>query len=242
VSESLGGVNLVIECGVATITLDRPGKHNALTLAMQAQLADAVAAVGADDQVRAVVLHGEGRSFCAGVDIREAKPPAPSTQRGLWQRERDNMLARIGALPVPVIAAVQGHALGRGLDLVLAADLRFVTPSALLGYPEVERGMIVGGGGPRRLARLIGEARAAEMLLCGTAVDGASAHAWGLASWLVAEEDLLQQAQSLAQTLATRPGPAMYLAKATIRQGAEVSAAAGAWTDSAFNLLGISER
>lgn len=236
-----GAVRVVVDEGVATITLDRPAKRNALTAAMQRELAEAVRTVGADDSARVLVLRGEGRSFCAGVDIKEPKVAAPSRPRAMWQREVGNILAALTALPVPVIAAVRGHALGRGLDLVVAADLRIVAPSARLGYPEIARGMIVGGGGPRRLARLIGESRAAELLLCGTTMDSSAALECGLATRSATEEQLDEVADACARDLAKLPALALYMAKTTLRQSAEVSAAAGAWTDSAFNVLGLSE-
>lgn len=237
-----GTVRYAVEDGVATITIDRPDKHNALTAAMQRELSDLVIRAGEDDSVGAVLLHGAGRSFCAGVDVKEQRGPVKESRaRGLWHRDVGSITAAIAAIPIPVIAAIRGHALGRGFDLAVAADIRIVAPSARFAYPEVARGMIVGGGGPRRLARLIGESRTADLLLSGARMDADTALASGFAT-RSADEDLLEsEAYTLAKSLAEQPSLALYAAKATLRQSGDVSAAAGAWTDSALNVLGLRE-
>lgn len=232
---------LDIQGGVATMTFDRPAKHNALNSQMRSDLLTSLQAIGADSGVRALVLAGKGPSFCAGQDVKERKKPSESKRAALWGRERDNLGAVIASLPVPVIAALHGNVLGRGLDLAVAADLRIATPTAKLAYPEVERGMVVGGGGARRLARLIGESRAAEVLLCGTAIDGITAHQWGLVTRLAEEEQLVESALALASRLASLPATALYMAKATLRSSFEVPSSVGAWTDSALNVLGLQD-
>lgn len=230
-----------VKDGVGLLTLDRPAKHNALSTRMRSTLLEILEAIGTDNSVRVVVLRGNGPSFCAGVDIKEARPPEPSKRNALWTREHDNLGAAIGCLPVPVVAVLRGNVLGRGLDLALAADLRIGTPEARLAYPEVERGMIVGGGGARRLVRLVGESRAMDMVLCGKILDGRTAHEWGLVTRLVDDSELEEAALALAYRLAKQPALATYMAKVTVRSALDASAAVGAWTDSAFNVLGLSE-
>ena len=235
-----GSAKILVENvdGVVTITLNRPEKHNALDSEMRRDLIDAMARLGRDATVTALVLRGAGKSFCSGQDMREPKAAVTSRRATLWAKEQDNLARTLGELPVPVVAALHGNVIGRGLDLALAADLRLVTPMAGLCYPEVEHGMVLSGGGMRRLVRLIGESRASEMMLCGTNVDGRTAHEWGLATRVVEEDDLDNHAHDLARELASRPPLAFYLAKTAVRSAFEGSAATGAWTDTAFNVLG----
>lgn len=224
--------------GVATVTMNRPEKHNALDSEMRRRLIEELTRLGRDSSVTALVLRGSGRSFCSGQDMREPKAPVTSRRVALWAKEQDNLARLLGELPFPVVAALHGNVIGRGLDLALATDVRLVTPTAQLCYPEIEHGMVLSGGGMRRLVRLIGESRASELMLCGTRIEGRTAHEWGLATRLVDENDLDSHAHDLARELAGRPPLAFYLAKIAIRSAFEGSAATGAWTDTAFNVLG----
>lgn len=224
--------------GIVTITMNRSEKHNALDGEMRRDLFDALARLGRDATVTALVLRGAGKSFCSGQDLREPKQPVTSRRAALWAKEQDNLARILGELPFPVVAALHGNVMGRGLDLALAADLRMVTPTARLCFPEIEHGMVLSGGGMRRLVRLVGESRASEMMLCGTRIEGRTAYKWGLATRLADEDDLEHDAHDLARELAARPPLAIYLAKTAVRNAFEGSAASGAWTDTAFNVLG----
>jgi enoyl-CoA hydratase len=200
--------NVLIEDrnGVRWITLNRPAKLNALNRATVAELAAAAAAVGSDPAVRAVVVTGSGeKAFAAGADIGEFVGLDP---RGAQEFARAGQAAfgAIAALPKPVIAAVNGFALGGGCELALACHLRVASTTARFGQPEAKLGLIPGYGGTQRLARLVGEARALEMLLTGGTVDAATALAWGLVNRVVEPAQLRDAAQRLAEeTTAVSP-------------------------------------
>jgi enoyl-CoA hydratase len=162
------------------IWLNRPEKGNALTRPMLAQLGVIADDLRADHEVRAVVLRGRGRFFCTGGDIAAWGGLTPHEMGRDWILAGIDVFERIAALPQPVIAAVSGHALGGGLELAMMADLRLALASARLGCPEVTIGMIPGWTGTRRLAELIGPARARHIVLLGAPVTAAQAETWGL--------------------------------------------------------------
>jgi enoyl-CoA hydratase/carnithine racemase len=166
--------------GIAVWTLDRPRRRNALSVALMDRLAELVRHAYADAALRAVVITGAGdRAFCAGADLQE--------RRGMDDAAVLELLARYAAvfggidrLPVPVIAALNGAAIGGGLELALACDLRVADPEVRLALPETSLGIIPGAGGTQRLPRLVGLARAKQMVLLGQSVDAAEALAMGL--------------------------------------------------------------
>jgi len=178
----------------AEITLNRPEKGNALNLPMLEQLASVAAAIETDRSLRAVVIRARGRFFCTGGDIEAWGALSPDEMARDWILPGIQVLDRIASLPQPVIAVLSGHALGGGLELALAADLRIAVRSAKLGAPEVTLGMISGWAGVRRLAETIGVARARHMTLLGLPIAAAQALDWGLVT-AVAEDaaDLEQQ-------------------------------------------------
>lgn len=227
--------------GVMTVTMNRPEKHNALDREMRGALLSGFLAAGADPDVRAMVLRGVGPSFCSGQDVREPKPEIRSRRAAIWAKEQENLAQVISELPFPVVASLHGNVIGRGLDLALAADVRVAAPDSRLSYPEVDHGMLLSGGGMRRLGRIVGESRASEMVLCGTRLDVSTAHAWGLVTRLAAQEEVDVEAAALAAELAGKAPLAMYLAKKTVRDACESSAAAGGFTDTAFNVVGIAD-
>jgi len=164
----------------AEIALNRPEKANALTMTMMATLANLIGEIESDREVRAVVLRGRGRFFCAGGDIEAWGSLSPQDMAERWILPGIRVLNRLAGLPVPVIAVLSGHALGGGLELALAADLRIAQKSAKLGVPEVALGMISGWGGVRRLAETIGVARARHMTILGESITAEQALDWGL--------------------------------------------------------------
>ncbi|HUV70539.1 MAG TPA: enoyl-CoA hydratase/isomerase family protein [Terracidiphilus sp.] len=164
----------------AEITLNRPQKGNALTLPMLDQLEAHIAAIRSDYAVRAVVLRGNGRFFCTGGDIEAWGRLSPHEMGRNWILRGIEVLDQIASLPQPVIAGISGHALGGGLELALAADLRIGVRAAMLGMPEVGLGMIAGWTGVRRLAETIGVARARHITLLGAPIDAPQALDWGL--------------------------------------------------------------
>lgn len=165
---------------VALVRLNRPDKGNALTLAMLDELDSVFSRIATDRRIRAVVLRGSGRFFCAGGDILDWASMSATEMGQRWILRGIEVFERIASLPQPVIAAINGHVLGGGLELALAADLRVVVAGSRIALPEVGLGMIAGWGGVRRVAELIGVSRARQFTLLGTPITPETALEWGL--------------------------------------------------------------
>jgi enoyl-CoA hydratase len=218
-------VQVEIGQAVATIRLNRP-PMNALGAELQAELADAATEVGSDPAVRAVVIYGGERLFAAGADIREMSQAGYAQMVQDSRRLQDSFtaVARIGK---PVIAAVTGYALGGGLELALCADFRVLGESAKVGQPEILLGLIPGGGGTQRLPRLIGPARAKDLIFSGRFVDAAEALAIGLADKVVPDNQVYAAACELASRYAAGPGIAIAAAKRAIDAGLDTDLGTG---------------
>jgi enoyl-CoA hydratase/carnithine racemase len=198
----------------AEIELNRPAKANALTMWMIAALADVIAEIESDRDVRAVVLRGCGRFFCAGGDIQVWGSLSPQDMAERWILPGIHVLNRLAGLPVPIVAVLSGHAFGGGLELALAADLRIALKSAKLGVPEVSLGMISGWGGVRRLAEIIGVGRARHMTLLGESITAEQALDWGLVTAVADNEtDLESQLAEWLERLCANGRGAMALTK-----------------------------
>jgi enoyl-CoA hydratase/carnithine racemase len=210
---------------IATIRLDRP-KMNALSSQVQAEVAEAAAQVGADSQVSAVVIYGGERVFAAGADIKEmaALGYPQMAERSARLQASFTAVARIGK---PVVAAITGYALGGGLELALCADFRVVGESAKLGQPEILLGIIPGAGGTQRLPRLIGPARAKDLIFSGRQVAAPEALAIGLADKVVPDADVYAAAIDLVKPYVDGPALAIRAAKQAIDAGLEVDLATG---------------
>jgi enoyl-CoA hydratase len=207
------------EAGVVTITLDSPERRNALDEELSAQLRQAVAGVAADPGARCVVLTGKGRAFCSGADLGEFR--SQDVGGVLPRREMLGAYYRtfldVRDLAVPTIAAVNGPAIGAGLNLALVCDLRIAGASARFGATFVRLGIHPGGGATYMLTRLLGPARAAEMLLSGELVDGPRALEMGLVNRLVEDAELASSAASLAATIAANAPRAVRATKRALR-------------------------
>ncbi len=210
---------------VALLTLDRP-PVNALSGELLAALAEAATEVAADAAVRAVVVTGEGKSFAAGANIDEFVIGDPDANRALIATFR-RALDALAAIPRPVIAAVNGFALGGGLEVALACDLRIAADNARLGVPEIQLGLIPGAGGTQRLARLLGPARAKELVWSGRPVAAEEALAIGLVDRTVEAASLRDAALEWAATFARGASLSIAAAKRAIDSGLDVSLAAG---------------
>ena len=217
-----------VELGrVATIRLDNP-PLNLVSLEMTAALHEALAQVEADPEVRAVVVTGAGdRAFCAGSDIKEFASLQGRVGEGKLVAE-NAAYDRLARLAVPTVAAIEGDALGGGLELALCCDIRVASRKALLGMPEVRLGVIPGSGGMRRLPRVIGPARAKEMILLGEVVDAATALAIGLVTGLADPGEAEAAAAELAGTLASRGPVALREAKAFLDGASDLTEAEAA--------------
>jgi enoyl-CoA hydratase/carnithine racemase len=206
--------------GVATIRLDRP-KMNALNAQVQAELAEAARQVGADESVRAVVLYGGEKVFAAGADIKEMADMSYADMSAHSQTLQ-NFTAALAAIPKPVIAAITGYALGGGLEVALSADFRVAGEGARVGQPEIQLGIIPGAGGTQRLARLIGPARAKDLIFSGRHVKADEALAIGLVDRVVPDAEVYAEALKLAERYKNGPAMALRAAKQAIDAGLEV--------------------
>lgn len=203
--------------GWTRLTLDRPEARNALNTALLGRLAGTLGCLAVDGACRAVVLTGAGGNFAAGADIGEIEGKGSAEAAG---DPRKAHWAAIRAFPKPLVAAVDGFALGGGLELALMADLMVVGETARLGLPETNLGIMPGAGGTQRLTALVGRARSMRMILLGEIVDAATAEAWGLAAWR-ANGPALPLAEDLATKLAQRASLALRAAKAAVVAASE---------------------
>jgi enoyl-CoA hydratase/carnithine racemase len=212
---------------VAEIVLDRPEAMNAISTALAARLAGLCADIGADPDIRAVVLAAAGeRAFCVGADLKERA--AMSDAELLAQRPvLRSAFGAVLALPQPVIAAVHGYALGGGCELALCCDLIVADETALFGLPETTVGLVPGGGGTQLAARRLGPGRAADLVLTGRRVDAKEAERIGLADRLVPAGAAGEQALALAGLIAANSPVAVRAAKRAIRLGADEDLNAG---------------
>lgn len=214
-----------LQDGVAVITVDRQSALNALNQDVLAELTMAFEIAQTDVEVRALVLTGAGRAFVAGADISELQrlsDPFAGREAALIGQDVMNTLA---ALPVPTVAAINGFALGGGLELALAADMRVAAPGAKLGLPEVGLGLIPGYGGTQRLPRLIGKGRALELIFTGRHVSAEEALQMGLVNRIA--DDALAAALELAGMAAKNAPVALGLAKEAVIRGLDLTLSEG---------------
>ncbi len=231
--------NLLVEMaeGVATVTIQRPKVLNALNRALLLELEQAFAALEKDPGARVIVLTGAGeKAFVAGADIAEMEKLSPVEARDfalLGQR----VFAAIEAFPKPVIAAVNGYALGGGCELALCCDLRLAAESARFGQPEINLGILPGFAGSQRLPRLIGKGRAKEMLFTGEMIDAREAWRIGLANHVVVDGGLREETLRLAKKMAGKGLVALRLCKEAVNHGMEMeSSRAAAFEADLFGL------
>lgn len=219
---------------VAEIVLNRPGKLNAVTPAMAARLEQIARDVDRDPEVRAILVRGAGeRAFCAGSDIG-ALADYPSAWRF---RNRIEYAAVIRNIRKPVVAALHGWVLGGGAEVALGADIRFMARGAKIGFPEIVRGWVGGGGASQLLPRLIGYGQAMRLLLSGDPVDAAEALRLGLVEQLFDEAELLGEARAFCQKLAGFSPVAVESVKAAIRMSMASTLAAGLAYENEMNTL-----
>jgi enoyl-CoA hydratase/carnithine racemase len=212
-------VNLEVAEGVGTLRLDRP-PMNALDTATQDRLRELAEEASVRDDVRAVVIYGGEKVFAAGADIKEmqAMDHAAMVVRSKALQDSFTAVARI---PKPVVAAVTGYALGGGCELALCADIRIAGEGAKLGQPEILLGLIPGAGGTQRLSRLVGPAKAKDMIFTGRQVKAPEALAMGLVDRVVPDGEVYEQASAWAARLAAGPAIALRAAKESVDVGLE---------------------
>ena len=228
--------------GVALVTIDRPEARNALSFALLAELAERLETLDRDDGIRAVVITGAGdRAFAAGADITELADQSPEQ---LHAEGQFTSWDRIGAIGVPLIAAVRGYALGGGCELAMTCDLIVAGDDAQFGQPEIRIGVMPGAGGTQRLTRAVGTALAMELILTGRAMPAAEAKAAGLVTKVVPSLETVDAALELADTIATMPPLAVRAAKRSVLAAAELSLTAGlrAERDAFFELFATEDQ
>jgi enoyl-CoA hydratase len=216
--------HLIVEkAEVATLTVNRPDALNALNRDVLVDFVHALHEIGSDPAVKVVIITGAGeRAFIAGADI--AAMSKMSTVEGLeFSRMGHGVMNAIEALRVPVIAAVNGFALGGGCEVAMACDLIVASEKARFGQPEINLGLIPGFGGTQRLAHRIGHARARELVLTGDMIDAKTAHAWGLVNQVVAPGELMNTARALAAKILKKSPLTVHQAKSALQAAATMN-------------------
>lgn len=201
---------------VAVLTINRPDKLNALSSSVHIEGVSALDELRNDDNVRVVVITGTGeKSFIAGADISEFEGKTPVTQRATFQER--TLFNTVDSFPKPIIAMVNGFCLGGGNELALACDLRVCSENARFSQPEINLGIIPGGGGTQRLTRLVGEGRSMEMILTGDMIDAETAYRFGLVNHVHPVGELRTRTMELAAKIANKAPIALQLAKEAVK-------------------------
>jgi len=225
--------------GIAIITLNRPAVLNALNQATMDELVRALEEMERDPELRCVVLTGAGRAFAAGADIKEM---AGATAAAMLAGYRFQQWERIRKITLPIIAAVNGLALGGGCELAMLCDMIVAAETAQFGQPEINLGIMPGAGGTQRLTRAVGKARAMEMVLTGRPITARQADALGLVTKVVPAEAVLDEAVALAKEIATKPPVAVRLAKEAVLKAFDTTIEGGLdYERKAFYLLFATE-
>ena len=207
---------------IAIVTINRPDKLNALNIATRQELSDALDELRDDESVRVVILTGAGeKAFVAGADINEFSGRTAVQQRGVMKQR--NIFVTAEDFPKPLIAMINGFCLGGGCELALSCDLRVASEKARFGQPEINLGIIPGGGGTQRLARLIGEGKAMQMILTGDMIDAQEAHRLGLVNEVYPADQLLVKTLELAGKIAEKSPVALAMAKTAVKAAARTN-------------------
>lgn len=212
-----------IDGGVGVVTLNRPDRLNAIDTATIGELDRVLSAAAEDSAVRALMITGAGRGFCAGADVKEWSASSSGDDRSAvegedWPTRMHRVMARLYWLPKPVVAAVNGVAVGAGFDLSLACDFRIASSAARFGEVYIRLGFAPDAGGSYLLPRIIGEMRAAELIYTGRIIDASEAERIGIVSQVVEPDRLFEVGMEFARKLAAGPTVAIGLAKQNIRR------------------------
>ncbi|MDZ7581506.1 MAG: enoyl-CoA hydratase-related protein [Deltaproteobacteria bacterium] len=220
-------INSTLQEGIATITFNRPKALNALSIGLLQEFAKALDEVAGDEAIRTLILTGAGeKAFVAGADITELATFDALQAKGFSQAGHD-IIGRLQRLSIPVIAAVNGYALGGGSEIALACDFIYASENAMFGLPEITLGLIPGFGGTQRLPRLIGKNRAKEMIFTGRMITAAEAERIGLVNKVCAAESLMEEVLKTARSMAAKGRVALRAAKQAINGGTETDLITG---------------
>ena len=228
--------------GVLIVTIDRPKVLNALNAETVTEIGRTFDAARDDDAVRVVIVTGAGeKAFVAGADINELARMTPLTGKAVAERGQ-RIFSKIERLPKPVIAAINGFALGGGCELALACHIRIASDKAQLGLPEVSLGIIPGYGGTQRMARLLGKGKALELILSGERIGAAEAERIGLVNKVVPADQLMTVAEEMARKIASRGPLAVRAAIEAVMNGSEMPFEEGQFLEATlFGLLTATE-
>jgi len=228
--------------GIATITINRPDALNALNQDTISELLARFEDAENDENVKVIVLTGAGdRAFCAGADLKMMKGASPVRGTDL-AKHGQHLGNRIETLGKPVIAAINGYALGGGIEIAMACDIRVASENALIGQPEINVGLIPGWGGTQRLPRYVGKGMAKEMIFTGKRIDAKTAERLGLVNIVVPADQLKAKVKELAIELSGKPPIALKLCKALINNSTETHLDIGLFQEAeAFGLVASTE-
>jgi enoyl-CoA hydratase len=241
---SMAYENIIFETaeGIATITFNRPKALNALNGQLLDELSAALDQIEADEDIRVLILTGAGeKSFVAGADITELAT-FNTLQGKMFSRKGQLIISRLQDLAIPVIAAVNGFALGGGSEMSLACDFIYASENAMFGLPEITLGIIPGFGGTQRLPRLIGSNRAKEMIFTGKLIPAAEAEKIGMVNRVLPQASLLEETLKTARAIATKGKVSLRAAKQAVNSGLNVDLATGCHIEAdAFSICMASE-
>ena len=235
-------ITLDIETPVATICFNRPKAMNALNDALLTELDAALDQIAADPDIKVLILTGAGeKSFVAGADISELAKMSPLEGKA-FSRKGQKAFAKLEALPFPAIAAVNGFALGGGLEVALSCDFIYASEKAIFGLPEITLGLIPGFAGTQRLPRLIGTNKAMEMIFTGKTIDAATAQTYGIVNKICEPDKLMDDVKKTAGMIASKGKTSLKAAKQVIQNGLNADLETGSQMESdVFGLIMASE-
>lgn len=215
-------LNITKDGRTAYIQLNRP-PANALSSSLIEELSKALDDLEEDEQIRVILLHGEGRFFSAGADIKEFTTIESGEEFSTLSAHGQTVFERVENFQKPIVAAIHGAALGGGLELAMACHIRLVSENAKLGLPELQLGLIPGFAGTQRLPRYVGSAKAAEMLFTSEPLTGKEAVEWGLANHAYPEDQLMEKAKEMVQTISEKSPVALKSAIELLQYGKSTS-------------------
>ena len=240
--DNLENVTTEISDGILVVMIDRPKVLNALNAQTVEEIGKVFDEARTDDEVKSVIVTGGGeKAFVAGADINELAKKTPFTGKETSERGQQ-ILSRIERFPKPVIAAINGFALGGGCELALACQIRIASDKAQIGLPEVTLGIIPGYGGTQRMARLLGKAKALELILTGERIPAEEAERIGLVNKVVPHDELMDEAKKMCVTIMSRGPLAVRAAIEAVMSGSEMPFEEGQFLEATlFGLLAASE-
>ena len=212
-----------IKDNIGIITLNRPQELNALSREMTAELSTALVSLSLNQETRCIVMIGSEKAFCAGPSLSELQARQNDTLIDSYQQTQSTFWTEIHRCRKPILAAVSGYSLGSGLELALVCDLIIAAENAKFGLPEITRATLPQAGGIQRLTRLIGKAKAMDIILTGRQIDAIEAERVGLVSRVVATEDLFDQTLTIAQRICEFSQPIIWMAKQAIQAAFQTS-------------------